>query len=403
MTEVLKHDPVRAAAILRQGGLVAVPTETVYGLAANGLDAAAVQRIYDVKGRPSLKPLSLMVHDAAWMERLCAEVPKAAQVLAERFWPGPLTIILPAKDRIPEIVRAGGDTIGLRCPDHPDTLAVIEAADVPLAAPSANPSGQPSPKTAQQVADYFNGKIEAILDGGACGIGTESTIADLAHTPYRILRQGALPEEAVWQCLRGHVTVLGITGGTGCGKTTLLDVLQKHNALVLDADAVYHELLQTDADLLREIEDRFPGTVEHGVLQRKKLGAVVFSDPAALEDLNRITHRRIDAEIERRITNYARTGGTLAAIDAVALVESGIADKCSAVAAVTAPREARIERLIRREGISREYAEKRIDAQHPDAWYRAHCGHVLENNGTLESFQQKAESWIQEVLSDGEI
>ena len=401
MTEILRHDPIRAAEILRHGGLVAVPTETVYGLAGNGLDENAVQRIYDVKGRPSLKPLSLMVHDASWMERLCTDVPKAAKTLADAFWPGPLTIILPAKDTIPAIVRAGGDTIGLRCPDHPDTLKLIEAADLPLAAPSANPSGEPSPKTAQQVAVYFDGAIEAILDGGPCGIGTESTIVDLAHAPYRVLRQGALPEETVWQCLRDAVTVIGITGGTGCGKTTLLEQLHQHDALILDADAVYHELLQTDAQLLSDIEARFPGTVERGVLQRKKLGAVVFSDPAALEDLNRITHRRIRDEIERRITDWARSGGTLAAIDAVALIESGIAEHCSTVVGVTAPREQRIERLLSREGISRDYAERRIDAQPSDAWYRDHCGHVLENDGTLESFQQQAELWIQEVLHHG--
>ena len=297
-TEILIHDPARAAEILCAGGLVAVPTETVYGLASNGLDAHAVQRIYDVKGRPAVKPLSLMVHDASWMKRLCAAVPRVAEALAGRFWPGPLTIILPAKDLIPEIVRAGGDTIGLRCPDHPDTLALIRQADLPLAAPSANPSGAPSPKTAGEVAAYFSGSIEAIIDGGACGIGLESTIVDLAHTPYRILRQGALPAAEVWQCVQECVTVIGITGGTGCGKTTLLQVLEKRGALLLDADAIYHELLETDEELLSAINNRFPGTVVNGALQRKVLGAQVFSDPDALNALNAITHRAILAEIE---------------------------------------------------------------------------------------------------------
>ena len=399
-TEILFNDPARASEILRGGGLVAVPTETVYGLAGNGLNPEAVHRIYDVKGRPAVKPLSLMVHDASWMDRLCTAVPSAAKALAERFWPGPLTIILPAKEIIPEIVRAGGDTIGLRCPDHPDTLAVIEQADLPLAAPSANPSGAPSPKTAEAVEAYFSGQIEAVIDGGACGIGTESTIVDLAHTPYRILRQGALPEEDVWGCVQDNVAVIGITGGTGCGKTTLLQALEKRGALLLDADAIYHELLQTDTAMLDAIEARFPGTVQGGALQRKVLGARVFSDPEALDALNRITHSAILSEIDRRILAWGREGGTLAAVDAVALIESGAGKRCDAVIGVTAPREARIQRLIKREGVTRDYAEHRIDAQKPDAWYREHCDYVLDNSGTMEAFIRNTEELLQEVLHE---
>lgn len=399
-TERLNHDPARAAALLREGGLVAVPTETVYGLAADGLNAEAVHRIYEVKGRPAVKPLSLMVHDASWMERLCLSVPEAARAIAARWWPGPVTLVLPARDVIPEIVRAGGDTIGLRCPDHADTLAVIETADLPLAAPSANPSGAPSPKTADDVLRYFSGEIEAVLDGGACGIGTESTIVDLAHTPYRILRQGALPEEEIWRCVQESVRVIGITGGTGCGKTTLLELLQKHGALRLDLDEIYHELLRTDADLLSAIEGRFPGVVQDGALQRKALGAIVFADADALRDLNAITHRAILAETDRRILDWAKQGGTLAAVDAVALIESGAAERCDTVIGVTAPREDRIRRLLTREGVTRAYAESRIDAQPSNDWYRAHCDRVIENNASIEQFLIHAERMIMEVLSE---
>ena len=399
-TERLNHDPARAAALLREGGLVAVPTETVYGLAADGLNAEAVHRIYEVKGRPAVKPLSLMVHDASWMERLRTSVPKAARAIAARWWPGPVTIVLPAREAIPEIVRAGGDTIGLRCPDHADTLAVIETADLPLAAPSANPSGAPSPKTADDVLRYFSGEIEAVLDGGACGIGTESTIVDLAHTPYRILRQGALPEEEIWQCVQESVRVIGITGGTGCGKTTLLQLLQAHGALLLDLDEIYHELLETDADLLSAIEGRFPGVVQDGALQRKALGAIVFADAEALRDLNAITHRAILAETDRRILDWAKQGGTLAAVDAVALIESGAAERCDTVIGVSAPREDRIRRLLTREGVTRAYAESRIDAQPSNDWYRAHCDRVIENNASIEQFQIHAERMIMEVLSE---
>lgn len=398
-TERILSELDRAAELLRAGGLVAVPTETVYGLAGNGIDPDAVEQIYAVKGRPAVKPLSLMVQDAGAMAQYCRQVPKAAYALAERFWPGPLTIVLRAKDCVPEIVRAGGETVGLRCPDHPVTLALLQKVQLPLAAPSANPSGAPSPKTADEVLRYFDGKIAAVIDGGACGIGRESTIVDLSATPYRILREGALPEDAVWDALASSMQIVGITGGTGCGKTTALNVLQDMGALVIDCDAVYHGLLATSEELLAEIDARFPGTVEHGALQRKKLGAVVFADAQALNDLNAITHRYVCAETDRLLREWAREGGTLAAIDAIALIESGIAARCDIVFGVTAPRQQRIERLMAREGISREYAEARIDAQKPNEWFEEHCDRVLENSGSLEAFQKTCNQVLQEVLA----
>lgn len=398
-TERITTEIARAAEMLRAGGLVAVPTETVYGLAGNGLDPSAVEQIYEVKGRPAVKPLSLMVHDAGAMEQYCKEVPEAAYTLAEHFWPGPLTIVMRAKDCVPEIVRAGGETVGLRCPDHPVTLALLQTAQLPLAAPSANPSGAPSPRTVAEVLQYFDGKIDAVIDGGACGIGRESTIVDLSVTPYRILRQGALPEDTVWDALAGAMQVVGITGGTGCGKTTALNVLRDMGALVIDCDAVYHELLASSAEMLAEISERFPGTVVQGALQRKQLGAVVFADAQALQDLNAITHRYIRVEIDRQLRDWARAGGRLAAIDAIALIESGLAERCGVVLGVTAPREARIARLMAREGISREYAGARIDAQKPNEWFEEHCDRVLENSGSLEAFQKTCNQVLQEVLA----
>ena len=179
--------------------------------------------------------------------------------------------------------------------------------------------------------------------------------------------------------------ILGITGGTGCGKTTLLNVLRELGGLVLDCDAIYHELLQTDRDLLAAIEARFPGTVENGVLQRKKLGNVVFSDEKALLDLNRITHGAVKAEVLRRLAEKP----SLAAIDAIGLIEGGLAELCDLTVAVTAPREARIRRLMARDGISAEYAEKRIDAQKDPSWYRENCDYILENTGTEQEFISK--------------
>ena len=186
-----------AAAVLRSGGLVAIPTETVYGLGADGLNGAAVRRIFEAKGRPQDNPLILHVPDGTWLDRCCAAVPPLARLLAETFWPGPLTMILPRAACVPDETTGGLDTVGVRCPDHPITRAIITAADTPIAAPSANTSGRPSCTTAADVLEDMDGKIEAVVDGGSCIVGVESTILDLTAFPPRLLRPGGLPLEAL--------------------------------------------------------------------------------------------------------------------------------------------------------------------------------------------------------------
>ena len=204
-TIILKDDDLSyAVEVLLRGGLVAVPTETVYGLAGNGLDAAAVSKIYEVKGRPAIKPLSLLVAGLDVAETVCLDIPESARLLAEAFWPGPLTIVLHRRDTVPDIVTAGGSTVGVRCPDHPKTLEFLRLAGVPAAAPSANISDMPSSKSAEDVLGYFDGGIECIIDGGMCKLGVESTIVDLTTEPYRILRRGALPEEEIALALGGE-------------------------------------------------------------------------------------------------------------------------------------------------------------------------------------------------------
>lgn len=192
-----------AADILRAGGLVAVPTETVYGLAADAAQERAVQANYDAKGRPETKPLNVLVDGMSMVESVCRYIPQDAYRLAEAFWPGPLTMILWGNGTLPPAVSAGGETQGVRCPDHPGTLAVIRALGRPLACPSANLSGQPSPKSADEVLAQLGGRIDAVLDGGPCTVGAESTILDLTVTPYRVLRRGGLSREAIERVLGG--------------------------------------------------------------------------------------------------------------------------------------------------------------------------------------------------------
>lgn len=207
-----EQDLKTAAALIRSGGLVAIPTETVYGLGANGLDAAAVEKIFLAKGRPQDNPLILHIHDASQLQDFCREIPDAAWKLAEQFWPGPLTMVLPVRDCVPKTTTAGLDTVGVRCPDNAATREIIRLAGVPIAAPSANTSGKPSTTTAAHVLHDMDGRIEAIVDGGPCRVGVESTIVDLTGPTPRLLRPGGIGPEALKQVLGKLIVDRAVTG-----------------------------------------------------------------------------------------------------------------------------------------------------------------------------------------------
>ncbi len=516
-----------AAQIIKSGGLVAIPTETVYGLGADGLNPLAVDKIYEAKGRPKDNPMILHVTAMEQVEGLCHSIPQSAYALAEKYWPGPLTMVLPAKDHIPKRTTGGLSTVAVRCPDSAITRQVIELSGTAVAAPSANLSGKPSTTTAQHVLHDHDGNIDAVIDGGPCRVGVESTIIDLTENPPRLLRPGGITpaqlrsvlgtivvdkavtaqldpdevakapgmkyrhyapqcqvvivsgsREAAARYIRSHYQtgdrvlcfaeelplyegcnplsygmesdvqtlsaglfsalrelddpavhmvyarcpegegvayavqnrlkkaaafqiidpskagkIVGITGGTGCGKTTALKAFSQLGGVVLDCDAIYHQLLQTDEKMLQDIETRFPGTVENGVLQRKKLGQIVFANKQALADLNAITHSRVKQEILRYLAGETRP----AAIDAIGLFEGGLAELCDVTVAITAPEESRIQRLMEREGISREYALARISAQKSQEEYVALCGHHLHNGGTAEEFYGKCLAFFKEL------
>ena len=521
------NTPLLAAEMIRQGKLVAIPTETVYGLGANGLDEAAVAKIFEAKGRPQDNPLILHVADAGDMERFCHSIPESAYALAEKFWPGPLTMVLPARDTVPLSTRAGLPSVAVRCPDCEVTRQIIRLSGVPVAAPSANISGKPSTTTAQHVLHDHDGRIDAVVDAGPCRVGVESTIIDLTDETPRLLRPGGItPEqltEVVGKCIidkavtasvekdavvkapgmkyrhyapacrvlivegdipaaegyiRDHFRpgnrvlcfeeelpyfadfnplaygkaadtdtllaglfaalrelddpaigtvfarcptgsgkalavqnrlgkaagfqsvnprkehlILGITGGTGCGKTTLLNAVRSLGGQVIDCDEVYHRLLKEDKNMLQAIQARFPGTVENGVLDRKKLGSIVFADPDALQDLNAITH----SAIRRAVMDAISPIPTLVAIDAIALHESGLSELCHTTVAITAPLEDRVRRLMARDNISESYARSRIAAQHDEAWFREKCDHVLENDGEIDAFATKCVAFLRNI------
>jgi len=212
-----------AGGILRAGGLVAFPTETVYGLGANALDAEAVRRIFVAKGRPAHNPIIVHVAEMADIARVTGSWPKLAADLAAKFWPGPLTLVVPKHADVPDLVTAGLGTVGIRMPAHPVALGLIKASGVPLAAPSANRSGELSPTTAEHVRNALTGRIDMILDAGPTQIGLESTVVDLSASPPRVLRPGQISASHIREVVGSIVGAVGsVARGTALASPGML-------------------------------------------------------------------------------------------------------------------------------------------------------------------------------------
>ena len=525
------EDKISAAAkILREGGLVGIPTETVYGLGADGCNPDAVRRIFEVKGRPQDNPLILHVTGPQWLPRYCVDISPVAYTLARKFWPGPLTMVLKRQPTVPDVTTAGLDTVGIRCPNHPVTLAILREAGMAIAAPSANTSGRPSCTTAQDVLEDVGGRVDMIVDGGPCTVGVESTVLDLTCEPPRLLRPGGLPVEdierlighidvdravtsslaagerpgapgmkyrhyaprapvtvitgapmnsareierragpssgiicfdefahlfpeqlvrplgpssdkliqaqRVFEALRGfdstdvteilaqcpdnrglglaignrlkkaagfHIInadsqriILGLTGGTGAGKTSALNALRDLGGQVIDCDAVYNEILEGSEEFKNAINVRFPGVFsQDGQLNRKKLGQEVFAKRERLDQLNSIVFHFLVPELERRVE--AAEG--LYAIDFISLFESGLVRLCDRTVAVTAPTELRVKRVMARDHISEQYARLRISAQKQDEYYRGKCDCELNNaSESPEEFRKDARLFFERLI-----
>ncbi|MGI6255998.1 MAG: L-threonylcarbamoyladenylate synthase [Acutalibacter sp.] len=503
-------DIEKAGEILRRGGLVAIPTETVYGLAANALDGEAVKKIYQAKGRPSDNPLIVHISDVSQLPPLVKEVPEAARKLAAAFWPGPLTIILEKSQKIPDQTSGGLETVAVRCPFHPTARAVIDAAGVPLAAPSANLSGKPSPTTFHHVQEDLTGRVDALLDGGDCTVGVESTVLTLVSGTPRILRPGgvtlaqlehvlghvevdpavlhqmeqgqkaaspgmkykhyspaadvvildASPEDylqyvnergdgwalcfdedvpflqvptmpygsryddasqahrlfealhqldeagakkayariprkrgvglAVYNRLiraaafqvvnpRG-LQIVGLTGPTGAGKSTVGEFLQAHGCWIIDCDKATRSPQVYDGACLAELSAAFgPEVLRDGALDRGELARRAFASQEARTRLGEITFPRILRRVRELIQTGVDQGCRILVLDAPTLFESGLDSACSRILVVDAPKEERLARVLQRDGITKEAALRRLEAQPSPDFYTSRGDWVVEN------------------------
>ncbi|HZJ75301.1 MAG TPA: L-threonylcarbamoyladenylate synthase [Clostridia bacterium] len=518
-TKIVKISPCdseklkEAADIIKNGGVVGIPTETVYGLAANAYDENAVKKIFMAKGRPQDNPLIVHIGELTQLYEVAANVPINAEKLVQQFMPGPLTIILPKSERVPDIVTAGLKNVAVRMPLHKTAREFIKYCGVPLAAPSANISGGPSPTSAQHVYDDLNGKIPLIIDGGECAVGVESTVISLIGDIPELLRPGAITIEQLEEVLgvikvnpaileevnanekvsspgllhkhyspktrliavKGNTAdfakyvnaqkdksvcalvfdedkdllevpyivygkkndyhsqehalfkslrqidelkkdicyaelpndenaglavlnrllraaefsvvnakkifiIVGLTGKTGSGKSTVSRILEEKGTAIIDGDKVAREVLAEDNGLLQKLSGEFGNSIiKDGVLDRKALAFLAFKDKESTERLNSITHPHITKAVYRKLSELKNKGVRVVVIDAAALIESKISEKCDIIVVTHAPYEERLKRICERDGLTEKEALLRISAQKEDDFYISKADYLINN------------------------
>ncbi len=501
-----------AAEILKNGGLVAIPTETVYGLAANALDGEAVKKIFIAKGRPQDNPLIVHVSSLDEIPPLVEQVDPRLYSLAEKYWPGPLTVIMKKSVLIPDEVSAGLDTVAIRMPSHEGARRIIAAAGLPLAAPSANASGKPSPTKASHVIQDLDGRIDAVIDGGECSVGVESTVVTLATEPPTLLRPGGItPDQleavlgeiqispAVFAklkegekaespgmkykhyapaaqvtiikgdfesykkfvyaqkdtvcavCFEGEgryfekyieygneadsesqahsifdalrevdkagakrafvrcpvssgvglavynrllrsaafrvidldfsVSVIGLTGQTGAGKSTVCSMLREKGCYIVDTDILARKAVENPEVIAMLCAEFGEDIFADGILDRRELARRAFATPEGVNALNMITHPEITRLAVEEIHKAENEGAKAAIIDAALLFESPLTAVCDKTVCVVADEKIRLERIIKRDGISESDALLRICAQPDEEYYKSKSDIIISNNG----------------------
>lgn len=508
----------RACEILKSGGLVGIPTETVYGLAANCFDEEAVGNIFKAKGRPQDNPLIVHISDMNMLRDVVADVPDKALELAEKFWPGPLTMVLPRGEKIPASVSAGLDTVAVRMPKHTVAREIIGRSGLPLAAPSANLSGSPSPTTAEHVITDLDGKIDAIVVSNKSEVGVESTVVSLCCNPPRLLRPGGVTVEQLSEILPDIVVdkavtaepekgvavaspgmkykhyspkakvimvdgsfekfrlfvndqakegvfalvfegeedlsvptvsfgqkedastqaavlfdvlreldekdcevcfarvpekkgvglavynrliraaafqvismpeIVGLTGPSGSGKTVFSGVARENGWEVIDCDRLARVVTEKGSETLALLAENFGNDVilPDGSLNRKLLASRAFCTKEKTEILNGIMLPAVKRQVEKQISEFALLGKSKVLLDAPTLFESGLNVVCDRVVAVLCPMNLRKERILKRDNLTNEQADVRLNAGKPDEFYKSRTKHIVYNDGDIENFK----------------
>ena len=527
--EITKENISLAARIINESGVVAMPTETVYGLAASALDEKAVKKVFEAKGRPQDNPLIVHISDMEMLFPLIREFPEKAKLCAEKFWPGPFTMVLPKTDVIPTNVSAGLDTVAVRMPSCEVARDFIRACKLPIAAPSANISGLPSPTTAEHVVRDMDGKIDAVLMAGDCEVGVESTVVTFATNPPKLLRPGGVTAEQLREILpnleidkavlesaeagkpvaspgmkykhyspscdvtmligsseeyikyvnshneanlcalcfeedadslncpyicygkindgksqaaelfealrllddKGYKkcyahapnlsgvglavynrliraaafkvielkskVIVGLTGPTGSGKTTLCDVARGQGFEIINADLVVREVYKKDIAINTLCDAFGKDILTDGQIDRKKLSALAFKDSKSTELLNKTVLPIICDEI-KRIIDKSKSNYIL--LDAPTLFESGLDEICSFVISVISDKDIRKSRIMARDDMSEDDANLRLSAAKSDEFFISRSTHIIFNNGSKKEFEIEANNVILNIINN---
>lgn len=397
-----------AADILKKGGVVAIPTETVYGLAVDALNPVAVEKIYRIKSRETKKALPVLIPNMSFMSRVAREVNSTATKLAKAFWPGPLTMILKKQTAVPDITTAGNDTIAVRFTSNLTIRRLMQKSNLVLTATSANISGEPNLITATEVKNKLFGAVDAIL----CEDIDEpqdkvSTLVDVTGNKLCVLREGIISKTAILKASnKNYPLIIGVTGPTGSGKSTAIkNIADDKGYCIIDADKIAKQIVEKNKPCLEKLTDEFGETIlnQDFSLNRKALANFAFSSEESTNKLNAITHPYIIDTIRNNINKIDDRDKNVVIIDAPTLIQSGADALCDKIIAVTANEDDRLDRIVNRDSLNSKEAKLRIGAGLYIEQYKDNADFFIDTSNYTEKDTIAKMEQILELYIDNEL